>query len=212
MLASLGLVFCQPKIIERPPVVLSIVRDGKRIGLARIVQKLLRDGSKTVSVDMTLDQDSGKVRIRQESVYDGDGLPVRKLQETLDPAGKRRLAAVATFDDRGASLTTTAGADSPVTRTVELVPGAPRSATNEFWFLRDLPKKGTKATYYSFSPSEARWRLVEYRYEGMEFVNLIGRRREVHIVKAPEGNAYFDLDGDAVVIELSGLKLVRIEN
>ncbi|HRF60303.1 MAG TPA: hypothetical protein PLH94_10390 [Fimbriimonadaceae bacterium] len=211
MLASLALSLLQPKIVERPPVVLAVLRDGKRIGQTRIVQRLLRDGSKTVTVDMTLEQGTGKVRVRQESAYDGDGMPLRKLQETLDTNGKRLVALVATFDERGASLTKT-GSGAPETQLIELVSGAPRAATNEFWFLRDQPKKGAKATYYSFAPSEGRWRLVEFRYDGLEFVNLIGRRREVHVVKTPEGNAYFDLSGDAVVVELNGLKLVRIED
>gem|GEM_PF-6782024 len=89
MLASLALSLLQPKIVERPPVVLAVLRDGKRIGQTRIVQRLLRDGSKTVTVDMTLEQGTGKVRVRQESAYDGDGMPLRKLQETLDTNGKR---------------------------------------------------------------------------------------------------------------------------
>lgn len=211
MLASLALPLLQPKIVERPPVVLAVIRDGKKIGQTRIVQKLLRDGSKTVSVDMTLVQGSGKVRVRQESVYDAGGMPVRKLQETLDPAGKRLVALMATFDERGAALTRS-GAGTPETRSIELVSGAPRAATNEFWFLRDQPKKGAKATYYSFAPSDGRWQLVEFRYDGLELVNLSGRRREVHVVKTPDGNAYFDLAGDAVVVELNGLKLVRIED
>jgi hypothetical protein len=184
---------------------------GKPSGSATISQKLLADGSKTVTIVMDLAAETGqRAKVRQESVYDRLGNPVRKIQEITGKDGKRQNLVVVTFDSDGAIMTIQLEGD-PKEKRVALQKGAPRSNPSEFWMIRDKPKIGSKATYYRFDVAAGRWTLTEAIYKGTKSIKIAGKQIVAHWIESTgEGSAYLDSQGEPLLIETGSLRMERI--
>ena len=195
--------------VEIKPISMRVFIGDQEAGSATYLQKLLTDGGKQVAITLKLKPASGPmIEIRQESVYDALGYPSRRIQESLTAEGKRTELRVATFDETGATLTIEKGGKS-TDKAVELVKGAPRTAKSEFWFFRDTPKKGDKATFYSFDLGEERWKLTEAIYAGETEIEVGGKKVKAHRVSAPPSEAYLDDKGWPIRLDIGRVRLER---
>jgi hypothetical protein len=186
-----------------------VERAGKAAGTATIELRLLSAGGKLTLVMIAFGP-PGKpdTRVRQESVYDAKGAPVRLLQEVVGSDGRVRRRAVATFDEQGALLVVTEDGKATEKR-VPLVRGAPRANAAEFWFLRDRPELGARETAFRFDLNEERWRLVEHVYRGQETVRVGGRATTLHRVDSEAGAAWLDDSGQPVIVQMGSVRMER---
>lgn len=192
------------------PIDMRVLSDGQAIGTATFQQKLLSDGGKHIIISLSLKPAKGdSVQVRQESVYDRQAYPVRMIQETLTGEGKRKELRVATFDEMGAEVEITKDGKTS-SKLIDLTKGAPRWVRSEFWFIRDMPSKGDRATYYVLDIGEMRWKLTESIYTGDVDLDLQGRKVRAHRVSSPPSTAYLDDQGWPLVLEIGKIKLERL--
>lgn len=180
-----------------------IVR-AKEVGTASLTQRIQADGSKVVELLMTMKQGKQKVYVRTRSEYAKDGLPRRMFQAmtTTEPV-KRRQTNVE-FQDNGAMAARDAG--SGWTRQlIELPKSEPKAALSEFWFLRDVPKKGDACKAFIFDLDQLRWDLRTTTYEGETDLILKGKKVRAHRVVTEHNlksvTAYMDSKGWPIRIE-----------
>lgn len=182
---------------------------GSEFGTARCVQRLLSDGGKQVTIIMDVRQGGRQVRVRSESVYAKDGKPIRKIQETAGPDGKVLAKSVANFTSEGARVQQTTGGQTKES-VIPLDVKLPRAAISEFWFIRDKPRPGATASYYSFSMTENRWSLRKTRYVGPKEVEIGGGKFRGHLIQDDGGTSVSDDRGMPLVIEAGDLRMERI--
>lgn len=197
-------------VLSSKEVVMNISADGKKLGVARFSQQLLPDGGKQVQILMDLSSDSKKgVRVRQESAYDAQGNPVRKIQEVTSGEGKRTQLALVTFDAEGAKMSLDEGGKHSEKK-YPLTKGAPRADLSEFWLIRDKPKQNAKVTHFRFDVSGARWSLAESVYIGKTTVSVGGKTVSAHMIRSTDGVAYSDDVGDPLLIQTGNVKMERL--
>lgn len=209
LLSCYAVLALQPS--EPPTIRLSVLAGDKQLGTAQSIQRLLSDGSKQVSVILTLQATGEKsVKVRQESIYGTNGAPVRQLQEVIGADGKRAELTVVTFDKSGALVSRTADGKRQE-RLVPLVSNAPSSNPSQFWFLRDAPKKGATATYFRFDLASMRWLLTETKYEGDVKLSIGGKTVVGRELRSDYGTTWVDARGDPLKVETPKLRMIRLE-
>lgn len=198
-------------VLAPKTVLMNISADGKLLGTAKFTQQLLPNGGKQVQILMDLGT-AGKrgVRVRQESVYDSQGNPVRKIQEVTSAEGKRTQLALVTFDDSGAKMILDEGSKH-TEKNYPLTKGAPRADLSEFWLIRDKPKQNAKVTHYRFDVSGARWSLAESVYIGKTTVAVGGKTVAAHMIRSTDGVAYSDDTGDPILIQTGNVRMERAQ-
>ncbi len=186
-----------------------VYQGDKRIGESMLSQKILSTGSKQISVTMQLtSKESQTFKVRQESVYDQEGNPVRKIQEVFASTGKRLSSKLVIFTSEGAEVAI--NEDGKATnRVVKLAKGAPRSNPSEFWFIRDKPKISEKVIYYRFDPTSERWVLSETTYLGTKNIRFGKIAQTVHEIRTSEGTVLLDAKGDPILIETASVRMQR---
>lgn len=181
---------------------------GQPSGTVTITQKLLADGSKSVQLAMSLRAPERK--IRTESVYSKDGLPVRKFQETTVVGQRYRRQVTATFKDRSAHVVV----DTNGVRETKEVPLLDDSASlvnlSEFWFVRDMPKKGTTIKTYSFDLETLEWHPSTITYVGPRDFKLGRKTIKAHHTRSDKGTALVDSKGLPLRLALPGALMDRI--
>ncbi len=191
-----------------PDVRLTAKGPGGLTGQADLTARLLPEtGGKYVRLSMKLRYENGRsVDVLTESTYDRLGAPVRMLQSTVIDG--QRTAVTAVFDAKGATLmrSATPGKD----RRVDLPEGATAAAPHEFWFFRDRPAPGTKATFWQFSLGDAKWVETPVVYEGPRALVIGTKQVRGHAVKVGSATAFLDdrglphrLEAGSVVLERS---------
>lgn len=179
--------------------------DGLK-GTATLINKIQEDGTKYVRLSMRLVYTDGQTAdILQESTYSASGEPIRMLQTSK--SGTKKTSVVVTFTEEGAQVVSDKG-DGPKTNFV-VAPGGSTKNPTEFWFCKDLPKKGQVAEYYTFRVSEQSWVKAKSRYEGKKEIVVDGRRVSANLVQLGEIKSYTDDKGDPYRVELGALKLER---
>ncbi|MFQ3587280.1 MAG: hypothetical protein SNJ74_10560 [Fimbriimonadaceae bacterium] len=188
---------------------LAVHQGANRVGTARFSQKLLPEGGKLVQISMELEVGERKARIRQETRYNARGEAVRVFQETVgdQPGTTRRI--IADLSAEAADVVVEQGGNR-TTRRVPLAPGAPRENQSEFWFVRDRPKPGDTAEFYSFELSTLEWRIRRIRYVRATQARLGDRPVPAHELSVEEGRVLLDEGGLPIRLEMGGLTLVRI--
>lgn len=182
---------------------LDVVVGGIPSGTAALVQRLLPDGGKQVELTMELRPARGSaVRVRQESVYDSLGKPVRKIQETTS-AGKQVGLLVATFDPAGAKVQSGSG-NKASTTIVPLDNQLSRANAAELWFVSKTPQIGDRVVCYTFDLGAMRWDLTETRYLGRKDGHRIETRRSGTVT-----STLLDDDGMPLRVESGDLILTR---
>lgn len=185
-----------------------ILLDGQPHGSATVLQTLLENGGKQVVVTMSLGEKS-PVKVRQESVYDNAGGPVRKIQEVIDAKGNTQHKVVVSFDEAGAHCSIYRGGAPQVT-THELVKGAPRNNPSEFWFIKSRPRVGDKVTYYRYDVSASKWTLAETRYIGKKTIEIAGEKVDAHLIDSgAEGQTFVDDKGNPLVLVVGKIRMER---
>lgn len=188
---------------------MAVNQGGNRVGTARFTQKLLPDGGKLVQISMELAVGERKATVRQETRYNEKGEAVRMFQETIGgrPGTSRRI--VASLSATGADLVVEQGGNR-TTHRVPLASGAPRDNKSEFWFVRDRPKPGDVAEFYTFDLGTLEWRIRRIRYVRAAQARLSDRSVPAHELSVEEGRVLVDEDGLPIRLEMGGLTLVRI--
>lgn len=196
-----------PKVTA--PVKMTVYLSGRVAGTATLLQKLGTDGGKSVQLSMELKSEAMTATLRQESSYDKTGRPIRKFQETVIPAQKKRRTVVVTFDAAGANVVVDEGGK----RTVKKLP-LPETATredlSEFWFLRDTPKAGAVAKANTVNLETLTWELVTTTYVGEVQVSIAGKKVKAHRTESDKGVAFIDANGQPLRLELPNGALERI--
>lgn len=180
----------------------------RKVGTARLTQKLQPDGKKQVQVSLSLTGAQGSVTVREEATYEPSGAPLRQVVEMSDKDGKRLVTIVATFDLEGAHVVTDA-AGKRTSAKVPLGKSLPRANASEFWLIRDTPKVGAKVTYYRLHLRKQEWEQVTVRYVGKRPVKLGGRTVQGHCVEQGDRTAYLDDTGMPYLLKTPEMTLVR---
>lgn len=201
LLASMSAAFCSAGETQ-----LSVTGAEGLKGTATLINKIQEDGTKYVRLSMRLVYTDGQTaEILQESTYSPLGEPIRMLQTSK--SGSKKTSIVVTFSEEGAQVVSDKG-DGPKTNFV-VTPGGSTKNPTEFWFCKDLPKKGQVAEYYTFRVSEQAWVKAKSRYEGKKEIVVDGRRVNANFVQLGEIKSYTDDKGDPYRVELGSLKLER---
>lgn len=185
-----------------------VLKGRETIGTARLTQKLLPDGGKTVELVISLDMSGGPTEVRTRSVFKASGALLRTVS-SVTPSGQPPLTEViADFERTGAHVVKRLKGQ-PSVIDVPLPLGASTAAPYEFWFLRDQPKEGERCATYTFEPNQLRWEATTVTY--------VGRTRNGRLVRMERSGrrteTVFDAKGLPVSVEDStGLRLVRISS
>lgn len=204
------LLFCGGLVaVASAEVTLTMYMEDKVVGSATLNQRLLPDGGKQLTMQMAFTGGKTQVNIRNESVYAGDGSPVRMIYEFSQPNTPKNLV-TATFTDAGASVVVRKGGESS-TRTIARPEGTIKN-TAEFWFIATKPKVGDKVSAYVFSAVEQEFRLHTSTYGGKKTVTIDGQKFEGHLLtsgtRGKEVRSIVDDRGLPLIVE-GPIRLVR---
>ncbi len=190
---------------------LQVSTSGLIVGTAVIEQKLLADGGKQVSLTMDLKMPDGPAtRSRSESVYDANGLTVRKIL-TVKVGDRPERRSVVTFTGNKASLLTP---DSDQPLVVAASASMPLKAASEFWFIRDQPKPKERVSWYAFDETTKSWNLNDAQYLGPKTTDWMGKKTKAHLILMSRSggkiSALVDEKGLPFRIEMGQLLMERI--
>lgn len=188
---------------------LRVLSQGVEVGTARASQKLLPDGGKQVNLNMELKNGPTKVVVRQTSSYDLKGIATHKFLETIVTPGPTRTTIIATLSDTEAKVAVDRGGKSE-SKTVPAPKDAPRDDPSEFWFIRDVPRPGTRIARYRFDTSQLEWKLTEIEYVGPREITVGGKKVRAHVIKASDGTFYLDEKGLPYLIETATFRMERV--
>ena len=187
---------------------------GHDVGTASLTQRLETDGSKVVELLMMMKQGRQKVYVRTRSEYAKDGTPRHMFQTMtgVNPVKKRQTNV--DFDAEGASAFRDSG-DGYKRHKVELSASSPRAVPSEFWFLRDIPKKGDSCKAFIFDLDQLQWDIRTTTYEGPAEIQVRGKKLAAHKVVAEHNSesvvAYVDAKGWPIRIESGDTVIERVE-
>lgn len=188
---------------------LSVKSDNGLSGSATLTNKVLNDGSKYVQLSMELKNSSGqKVVVIQESSYDSNGKPVRKLQTTNLGSAETKQSVQVSFDSKGAQVKIVAGGKT-ATETVAYPSGKSLLAKPEFWFVRDKPAPGAVTTYWRFDLGTQSWVETKTTYHGKREITVGGKKVSAHLTEYAGAKAYLDDNGDPYRIEMGATVMER---
>lgn len=184
------------------------VKSGGLTGTATVINRILEDGSKYIQLSMNLTEGGRKVSVLQESTYDKDGQPIRKLQTTTMGGGGAKQSVVVTFVDKTATLKVDAGGKT-ATENVGFPVGKPTAAKPEFWFVRDTPASGAVTTYWRFDLSTQGWVETKTTYLGTRAITVGGRTVKAHLMEIGDVKAYVDEKGDPLKLVSPTMSMER---
>lgn len=178
-------------------------------GSATVVNKIQKDGSKYVRLSMELRATTGQiVNILQESVYDKNGRPVRKIQTTDTKGGVQQMIVVE-FEIGKVRVRATQNGKT-VNTTVNVPIGKNINAKSEFWFVRDKIKAGAKSTYWRFDLQTLQWVEETAIYRGLREISIGGKKIKAHLVELGSIKAFSDDKGDPWRLEMEGVVMERV--
>jgi hypothetical protein len=191
---------------------LLVQASGLPDGTASITQKIAADGTKASQLKLQLGKKgSAFVSVRSESSYNSKGEQTRIFTETISEKPSRRRQVTVTFSGEGAHVVVDESGKREV-KAVPLVETAPRANPTEFWFIRDLPKPGTKVQYYHFNANTLTWDLRSSTYVGRKSIRLNGALVNAHRVEMTDGEAYFSSDGHLLQMTNKQMVMTRIKS
>ena len=164
-----------------------IQMQGVNAGTAEMTVIDLPNKNRQVVMTMDLKGPAGNARIRQETIYDGDGMATRKITETVLNKSERTLF-TAELNKKEARLTIKRGKQTE-TKVIPVSPDAPLKNPSTYWFDRTTPKVGEKVVYYAFEINEQAWRLQSVTYMGAETKAVNGKPVKFHRLKVERGAA-----------------------
>lgn len=161
---------------------LTILQQEKKLGSAVMDQKILPDGSKQVVITMAIDLPSnpGAIRVRSESIYSKEGLPIRMIRETTQK-NMARESVIATFDAEGANVIFTRGSEAK-TSVVPYPKEVPLKNVSEFWFISTKPATGTSCTAYVFNTTDLTFHLTKTEFFGRKKAKMQGKEVEGNLL------------------------------
>jgi hypothetical protein len=154
-------------LLQNQPVVLTVLKDGQRMGLARYSQSFKPDGSKVVELRLELKQQKQIVYVTTRSEYAKDGSPAHLYQAMSRAGTTYRRQITVDFDAEGAHMVTAEGANRKV-KLVPLAANVSRANPSILWVCRDHPKPGTSSKSFVFDIEGAEWSLEEFTYVGVK--------------------------------------------
>lgn len=156
------------------------------------------NGSKVLTLSMTLKSPNGALTILQESVYAPDGRPLRHTRRTSLASGK--LVEFIRADIGGTELKVTVERDGkPVTNKSKL-PAGELKALSEFWIIRDKPPVGSKHTFLRFDLTTLSFSKTTAVYKGLQPVTLAGKAMKAHVIIEGDATTWLDEKGDPLKI------------
>lgn len=177
---------------------------GHNVGTLSLNQHLQPDGGKLVELLMMMKQGKQKVYVRTRSEYDKDGKPKHMFQAMTTTTPPSRRQTNVEFDADGAIAARDKG-EGWKRQKVELPDSEPKEAPNEFWFLRDQPKKGDSCKSWIFDLDQLIWDIRVTRFEGMVPITVAGIKVKANKVVTEHNSssvvAYIDAKGWPIRIE-----------
>jgi hypothetical protein len=193
---------------------LGVYASGQRIGVADVTIALTRTGGVHTNLEMSLSMGGNTSQISLTSECDRSGKPLYTKMTTKatlkgSPKAKPTLRTVSiTFRGPVAkSIRVTNGKTDE--KSVSAPAGANIADASQFWFIRDKPRPGQMATYYSFNAEQPSWIKTTTKYLGLKDVTVGGKTRKAHQITTTRGgsaqNVFVDSKGGIVKMELGGL-------
>lgn len=196
-------------VLIQGPMAMTITLDGKRLGEASLKQSIQEDKRKVIEMRTEIKGPDGKTLItRVETQYDLSGQPLRKFMEMTRPNERYRRTVIVTFDKAGANVVLEENGKRQ-TKSVALVPSAPRANEAELWFIRTKPRVGAKIQAYNFNLDTLSWELENIQYSGPKLLKSNGHEVKVHEIRSEKTVVYLDEKGLPYVILYGRIKLER---
>lgn len=171
------------------------------------------DQGRRVIMSIFLDVPTGKVRIRSEAVYDGNGVPKERSVET--ESGNKKDLTKAVFSKGFATVVHTKNGKS-TSKDFSIDPTFTVRDPSVFWFKGRKPKDGDECSFFSFEFGTMRWNSVKVRYEGKKTLKIKGADVDGYLVRAIRGESEvlvaYGEDGSILMYDDGSFKLERIED
>ncbi len=162
--------------------------------LAKAKTTLQANGSKILTLTMSLKSSNGNLTVLQESVYAPDGRPLRHTRRTSLASGK--LVEFIRADIGGAELKVTVERDGKPVTTKSKLPAGELKALSEFWVLRDKPPTGSKHTFLRFDLTTLSFSMTTAVYKGLQPITLGGKALKAHVIVEGDATTWLDDKGD----------------
>lgn len=183
---------------------------GVNAGTAEMTIADLPDKSRQVVMTMDLSGPVANARIRQETIYDADGMATRKITETVVNKSERILY-TAELNKKEARLTIKQGRKTE-TKVIPVSPDAPLKNPSTYWFDRTTPKVGDKVVYYAFEINEQAWRLQTVTFKGSETKTINGKPIKIHrltVERGATGTVLTDDKGFPLKMDFGDMSITR---
>lgn len=166
--------------------------------LAKVTTTIQANGSKLLTLAMTLKSANGTITVLQESVYAPDGRPLRHTRRTSLASGK--LVEFIRADIGSTELKVTVERDGkPVVNKTKL-PSGELKAISEFWIIRDKPPAGSKHTFLRFDLTTLSFSKTTALYKGLLPVTVAGKAMKAHVIVEGDATTWLDEKGDPVKV------------
>lgn len=165
---------------------------------AKVTTVIQANGTKLLTLAMTLKSANGAITVLQESVYAPDGRPLRHTRRTSLASGK--LVEFIRADIGSSELKVTVERDGkPVVNKMKL-PSGELKAVSEFWIVRDKPEAGAKHTFLRFDLTTLSFSKTTALYKGLLPLTLGGRQVKAHVIIEGDATTWLDEKGDPIKV------------
>jgi hypothetical protein len=165
---------------------------------AKVTSVIQANGSKVLTLAMTLKSANGAITVLQESVYAPDGRPLRHTRRTSLSSGK--LVEFIRADIGSSELKVTVERDGkPVVNKMKL-PTGELKAVSEFWIIRDKPTAGAKHTFLRFDLTTLSFSKTTAVYKGLLPLTLSGKQTKAHVIVEGDATTWLDERGDPMKV------------
>lgn len=165
---------------------------------AKATTAVQANGSKVLTLSLSLKSPNGALTILQESVYAPDGRPLRHTRRTSLASGK--LVEFIRADIGGSELKVTVERDGKPVTSKSKLPSGELKALSEFWIVRDKPPAGSKHTFLRFDLTTLSFSKTTSVYKGFQPVTLGGRTVKAHVIVEGDATTWLDEKGDPLKI------------
>lgn len=189
-----------------PPVVSHLAGKWADVPVRAVMRQTPTDeGGAVVNVQLSIERNSQKVVVIQETTYDRDARPLRQLSSTDN--GRTITRASVLFGPQGAEWRR----DGSTPIAVPAPDGVSTRSPHVFWFVRSRPTSGATEMYARFSPDTGQWTVSTVTYRGPERIPSLGRMVDAHRIEEGDATTWVDASGRVLRLRRGELLLERVE-